>query len=78
MLAMDRGLPTYLCDACCFPMQPNEGEALYTTPTQARGLFPMVLLACGEDCSRKAARRLTAGEVIRVPWTTFRQALQKR
>jgi hypothetical protein len=73
MVVMVNEKPIFLCDMCYFPMGVSVGEALYSRSDGAR-VYPQLVLACGGACARKAERLLTAGEVVRVRWTSFLEA----
>jgi hypothetical protein len=71
---MVHGHPGWVCDICSYDLPPVGGEALYNRPSGTRH-YPTPVIVCGKGCAAVAETRLMAGEVERVPWARFLQAL---
>jgi hypothetical protein len=75
VIVFDR--PHWICDSCRFDMpdpDTGRGAALYNRPSGRRH-YPQPLIVCGEACASLAETRLVAGEIARMSWAVYVQAL---
>ena len=72
MIAIDRGIPVWLCDVCRFLISPP-GIVVHGQPS-ARGHLPHVWLCCGDACAAVAESQLASG-VCRLEWSHLIEAL---
>jgi hypothetical protein len=76
MVVMVRNKPQWICSICSYDMPAAGGVALYNRPSGTRH-YPQPLIVCGDACASIAEGRLQAGEIERLPWAVFVQALTR-
>jgi len=74
MVVMVRNKPQWVCSICSYDMPAVGGVVLYNRPRSERH-YPRPLIVCGEACASIAEGQLQAGEVVRLPWSTFIRVL---
>ena len=76
MIVMVSDQPHWACDLCTYEVPVSGGAVLYNRAKGSRH-YPQPLVVCGEACASLAEIRLVAGEIVRLPWTTFVTALNE-
>jgi hypothetical protein len=74
VVVMAGNKPQWVCDVCTFEMPAVGGVVLYNRSRSARH-YPSPRVVCGSACAVLAESQLQAGEVVRLPWSAFLQAL---